>query len=83
MSVSTPDRPEHRVSAQLPERQLLVDSGSVLQVRAQLDALTLDVLSSAGLGEPEVSRLHQFLAGEWQRGVVALRRLQASTGGLP
>lgn len=77
------DRPGERASAESPERRLLDDSGSVLQVRAHLDALTLDVLSSPGLGEPEVSRLHTFLTGDWERGVLALRRLQASTEDLP
>ena len=77
-----PDRADHRVGTER-ELQLLDDSGSVLQVRTELDALTLEVLTSDGLGEPEVGRLRQFLTGDWQRGVLALQRLQQAGGGLP
>ncbi len=79
-----PDRSDRsdRDNGELRDRQLLDDSGSVLQVRAELDALALDVLSSEGLGEPEVGKLHQFLTGDWQRGVRALRRIQEANGGL-
>ena len=77
-----PGRPLHPDSDVRRERQLLDDCGAVRQTRAELDELTLQVLSSGGLGEAEVGQLRQFLTCDWQHGLLALRRLQDATGGL-